>query len=298
MSIFVHVDDVGATESATRRVLDAWKKGLIDSFSILGNGEALPIVQSALAKHRNRPLRIGVHLNLSEGKSLTDNNLLAGPDENFIYGFGGLLWRWTTSGKHQKQRLFKEIENEWHAQIDKAKEICSPRKIDSLDGHIHIHMLPFLFPVAAKLALENDISEIRISDEVFHFSGKWIENISIAFLINILKYALLKICSYPAKRSAKKYELKYPDALIGILYTGIMTSSRACDGIKAAMKRGAKNIEVVFHIGRANKLEAQQWRLSKQEFQSLQRDKEYRELIEFRKGSCIEKGARRAVQAK
>jgi len=283
MSVLVHIDDVGATESATRRVLDAWQNGFIDGFSILANGEALNIVQSQLVQQKNRPITLGVHLNLCEGKALGHTSLITGENGFFKYGFGGILWQWLRSGKSRKRSLLNQIENEWRIQIRKVKEICAPRKIDTLDGHIHIHMLPMLFPLAVKLARAEAIAGIRISSEIFYVSGGWIENISKHFLINTLKHVILKGLSFSARSIAYKTGLQAPDAIVGVLYTGMMTRAAARDGIRKAQMRGAKKIEVVFHIGRANEVEARRWRMSKEEFQSQGRDREYKELIAFRK---------------
>jgi len=283
MSVLVHVDDVGATESATQCVLDAWQNGFIDGFSILANGEALNIVRSKLAQQKIIPLTLGVHLNLCEGQALGPASLITGEGGIFKYGFGGILWQWLRSDKSRKRCLLNQIEDEWRIQIRRVKEICAPRKIDRLDGHIHIHMLPMLFPLAVKLARAEAIAKIRISSEIFYVSGNWRKNISKQFLINTLKHVLLKSLSYSAKPIARKTGLQTPDAIVGVLYTDMMTRAAARDGIRQAQKRRAKKIEVVFHIGRANEEEARRWRVSQGVFQSQQRDREYKELIAFRK---------------
>ena len=73
-----------------------------------------------------------------------------------------------------------QVEIEWREQIKRVIEVFSPRSFTAVDSHDHVHMLPFLFPIAAKLAREFDLPEIRISNEIYHFSIK--ESIHIVLI--------------------------------------------------------------------------------------------------------------------
>lgn len=289
MKIIFHCDDIGATSSMTKRILETWKAGFLDGFSILANGGATSELRLGLLSDPDREARISVHLNLSEGKSLTqpcDIPLLVDSHGNLKRGFAGLLFLWITSSKTKRKDLLLQVEKEWRTQIIEARRICTPRKITSIDSHMHIHVIPFLFPIAARLAGEEGIPEIRISYEVFYFSSKLVESLSLSFLVNVIKHLVLRGCSRFARRFAKEDGLRGPEALIGVLYTGRMTRTTAKSGIAAAMRKGLQVIEVLFHIGRASGGESSRWKhhQSRGTFSlSERRDKEYFELMILRR---------------
>lgn len=289
MKILFHCDDIGATSSMTKRVLETWKAGLIDGFSILANGDATSAVRLGLLSEPDRDARISVHLNLCEGKSLVeprDIPLLADSDGNLNQGFIKLLILWFTSSKLKKEALLRQIEKEWRAQITEVKRICSPRKVTAVDSHINIHMLPFLFPLAVKLAKEEGITEIRILYEVFYLSSHLADSLSMGFLVNIVKHLILRQCSSSARRFTKEHGLTGPEAFIGILYTGKMTRTTAKSGIAAARRKGLQVVEIVFHIGRASGRESNRWEHHRNLATfplSERRDMEYFELMALRK---------------
>ncbi len=289
MENIFHCDDIGATSSMTKRILEAWKAGLLNGFSILANGDATSEVRLGLLSDPDRDARISVHLNLCEGKSLIeprDIPLLADSHGNLNQGFVRLLILWFTSSKMKKNALLRQIEKEWRAQITEVKRICSPRKITAIDSHMHIHMIPFLFPVAARLAKGQDIPEIRISYEVFYFSSSLVESLSLPFLVNVIKHLVLRECSRFARRFAKEHGLTGPESLIGILYTGRMTRTAAKSGIAAAMRKGLQMVEILFHIGRASDRESGRWGHCRRRGTfslSERRDREYFELMALRK---------------
>ena len=184
--------------------------------------------------------------------------------------------------------LLKEIETEWRAQIEKVKEIIKPRVLRAIDGHIHIHMPSFLFDLAARLAREYSIPEIRIVAEPFYISSKFSECFSKTFIINIVKRWVLAVFGHYNIRIAKKYGLKHPDAMIGVLYSGIISKANIKSGIIAAENRGKKRIEVLMHIGRAEESELSRWQgnHSKAGFVlNHNRDLEYADLVLLRKNN-------------
>jgi hypothetical protein len=72
-----------------------------------------------------------------------------------------------------------------------------------------------------------------------------------------------------------------PDALVGVLYTGRMTAAAAKAGIEAARRHGAREVEVIFHIGRADEEELPRWGGLPEIgafYLSSARDREYEEL--------------------
>jgi len=69
-NLIVNADDLGWTEGVNRGIVEAHRRGLVTSTSLLANGRAW---ESALATSREYPeLGIGVHLNLSDGPPIAD----------------------------------------------------------------------------------------------------------------------------------------------------------------------------------------------------------------------------------
>jgi chitin disaccharide deacetylase len=286
MKITYHCDDIGLTPNVTQRILSAWREGLITSFSIIANGLEPSQVNDGLHKSSNIDARIAVHLNLSDGKAISAHHKQFVSETGYFNGsFFGLLIAWLKSSADDKASLLNAIEEEWRAQIQVVKGLIGPREVTVIDGHTHIHMLPFLFPIAARLAKEFGIPEIRVSDEIFHLSSTMKENISPVFVINILKHVVLRICSIKAKKVCQQYQLAYQQKILGILYSGNMTAAAASSGIERANKSGITSLEVLFHIGRATREEMTllgEGTASTDFSVSIWRDIEYIELKQLR----------------
>lgn len=253
MRIHVHSDDVGATEAASDAVLDVWEAAGLDSFSILPNGAGLAIARDRLRRSADRPARIAVHLNLSEGPSVSPQSavpLLVDPGGDLKLGFERLLLTWLRSSKPGRAELVRQVHTEWRAQVDVVRQAVAPRTIAALDSHRHVHMLPFLFRVAGEIAREEGIAGIRISREAAYLASPS-DLLRPYFWANVVKHAVLRVCAAVVAPAARRSGLSAPDGIVGVLYTGHMTERRALAGIRAASRASAGETEVVFHVGRA-----------------------------------------------
>jgi hypothetical protein len=272
----------------SRRILDAWRAGLLDGFSIMANGDAIERARSALADERDRQARIAAHVNLNEGKALlkpSDVPLLTDSEGYFTQNFAGMLKLWLGSSTANRKNLLDQVEREWRAQIHRVQEVISPRKLTAIDSHTHIHMIPFLFGVASRLARDQGVPEIRITAEPFYLSPERGENRSRRFFVNIVKHAVLQVCSSRAFSIAKRAGIGHPDAFIGVLYSGMMAEGNIEAGISWAERRGVRRFEILLHIGRATEDELQRWRGDREEAEfalSPSRDIEYESLIKLR----------------
>ncbi len=285
-SILFHSDDLGATVQVSRDILTQWSAGALHGFSILANGEAVKDISSALNRDSQKEARISVHLNLSEGPPCAPTEkvpLLVNENGLLRHTFGTLLVQFLTK-RSQRMAFLAQVEAEWDAQIKEVKRIVSPRAVNSVDGHMHIHMLPFLFPLAARLAKENGVSQIRISREPFYICEK-LDILKAFFWVNSLKHFILKWCSISAVQVCKTMQLNSLSGIIGILYTGRMSTPRILAGIKAANKKGFKDLEVVLHVGRASESELKRWHNNPgigKFYRSPWRDLEKKNLLEAR----------------
>ncbi len=297
MRIYLHTDDLAATESMSKGMLDRWTHGYLDGFSVMANGEATQMCQAALTAASERPARVIAHLNLVEGPSSAppaDVPLLVDHNGNLKHGFASLLSLWLTSSSQQRRALQAQVELEWRAQIRQVAAMVAPRAVNGVDGHVHLHMLPFLFPIAARLAREIGIPAIRITHEPFHLEHGWRDLFDKQVLINLIKHVILNTCSISARKVARQTGLNALQYVVGVLYSGRMTAASAMAGIDAAQRRGAESVEVLFHVGRAAEHERQRWgqRRAFSDFPcSAQRDQEFAELALLHQ-HLVERGLR------
>jgi len=284
-----HSDDIGATMNVTEDILAAWKSGYIDGFSILANGEAIDKINKELKTFEQLSAKISTHLNLSEGNSLLRGNevdLLVDKKGHFVHSFVSLLIHWIFSSTSAKNKLLNQIYLEWKSQIEIIGKLIAPRKIWQIDSHTHIHMLPFLFPIACRLAEENNINIVRISDEPFYYVNFLRDFTSRQFLINISKNLILKLFSISAKKMIRNHGLTQPPKIIGILYSGMMCYSSIHLGILNAKKRNIKELDVIVHIGRGHLDNSSRWQNTKhfaRFYLSENRAHELKELVRFQK---------------
>lgn len=286
MRLELHADDLGASAGINKNIIFAWKLGAIDGVSVLANGDALHEAAEQINSRPDLPLRVVAHLNLSEGRPTAQASevpLLVNEDGKLFRGFLGLWLLWLKSDKAGRAALLNEVETEWRAQIDAIRRAVSPRNVQAVDGHIHVHMLPFLFEVAARLAREADISEIRISREIRHFSFR--DTWRPGCAANLIKHQLLRLLAGPAERTAGTYGLGSPNAVAGLLYSGRMSRSAIEAAVAAARRSGIEWLEVICHPGRASADEESRW-AGRPElagfYRSANRDLEYEAMLQMR----------------
>lgn len=273
--------------------------GYLDGFSVMANGEAGQACSAGLAAAAERPARLVAHLNVTEGPSsapAAQVPLLVDDEGNLKQSFSSLALFWLKESPGQRQRLLEQIEREWRAQISGVIEMVAPRQVTGVDGHMHVHMLPFLFPIAARLAQENGISGIRVTREPFHLERGWSDLFTAPVLVNFLKHIVLRVCAGPADKVVRQLGLSTSGYVVGVLYSGRMTAAAALSGITVAQRRGAESVEVLFHVGRAADEERQRWG-GRQEFADFacaaSRDQEFAELALLHK-QLLDQGLRKS----
>jgi len=262
--IILHSDDLGITSHVTKHILDAWRAGYLDGFSIIANGDAVKQIPDALIFNSEKKARISVHFNLTEGRSSAAADqipLLVDAYGQLRHTFSSLLLIIIFSSWNKRRDLFNQIYIECIAQIKVVRSLCVGRTITALDGHNHIHMIPGVFTAVALAAHAEGIPEIRISAEPFFIDNPWADWIKSFWWVNLLKHHLLNFFALYAYRVAKQIGLYSSKAIIGILYSGNMSMTRALSGINAAISK--EEIEVLFHIGRAKSNEAKRWKNSR-----------------------------------
>ena len=223
----LNADDFGMSQAFNQAVLKGYQQGILTSASICSNGEAFESAVGEIIPQCPN-LSVGVHLNIIEGKSLTDVRMLTDEYGNFNNGYGALIL------KSFNQEFLKQVEQEFRAQIKLA---ISRTKIDHIDSHVHTHAIPNIFKIVVKLAKEYNIPYVRTQFEHFYMIPSIKKHLTLAYPINLIKIILLNTFTMINKPLLEENNLKTNDYLIGVGYTGMMSDRTIAYGLKSLMKK-------------------------------------------------------------
>ena len=218
----LNADDFGMSKELNKAVLDGHNNGFLTSASLCANGKAFSAAVNDILPECPG-LGTGVHLNVIEGKSLTKCKLITDKNGNFNKGY-----LYVMLNSHKKS-LLNELEAEFRAQIETVKKYCKP---DHIDSHVHVHAIPKIFELTAKLAKEYEIPFIRTQYEKFYTIPSLKKHLNLAYFINIIKIILLNTFTLKNKNTVKKYDLRTNDFILGVGYTGMMEPKTVEFGLK------------------------------------------------------------------
>lgn len=154
--LIINADDFGETIQITKGIADCISAGVVTSTTILANMPGTDLA-FRLAVGNSRKVSFGVHLNICEGKPLAKPSSMVRPEGSFF------------PKRYQALRAFtgrlnlKEVEIELRAQIMLVK--AAGVDVSHLDSHKHLHQLPGVAEVVAKLAAEFKIRRVRCTLE-------------------------------------------------------------------------------------------------------------------------------------
>ena len=242
--LVVQGDDLGLALASNEGVREAYKHGHLTNASLVTNGSA---VDSAVADViPDCPgLGIGLHLNIVDGQSLRrripKNSRLCNPAGNYKTSFFRLLYAHATGDKG----IFDEVEEEYRSQIEAAfSRGIVPAQLNS---HQHFHMVPSVFEITCKLAVEYSVPYVRISRERFSFGGGLTSHLGAWYPANLIKHVLLNALSHKAVRIAERFGVKTNDFFIGATYTGHMSGATLRSGLARVSVSPGGVVEALLH---------------------------------------------------
>jgi predicted glycoside hydrolase/deacetylase ChbG (UPF0249 family) len=226
--LIVNADDLAMTPGANAGIFKGYDNGLINYASIMANCDYF---NEAIDGAKKRPaLNIGMHLNLTYGKSLTKNPLFCNSKGEFNLGYKELLLT-------KNQEFLEAIESEWEEQIKRVLDFNI--KLTHIDSHRHIHLIPHLYPIVIKLAKKYNINRVRLIKEGLFSSLALTKRANFILNGGIIKYALLRGFSI----IDAKYKDLYKDInFYSILYTGVVSKE-----ILQKLKNSSKTYEIMVH---------------------------------------------------
>ena len=208
INLIVHADDLGISKKVNEGILQAHTNGILTSASIIANGAAF---EHAVEICRSVPtLDVGVHLTLVEEQALLTSDVIAtlvNSDRKFHRNAKEFAKKYFMG----KIRL-TEVKQELEAQVRKV--LSSGIKVSHLDSHQHLHMLPRIHEITAKIAKQFEIPAIRFTREKIRLSMlKEMRLFSRLFLLSVLNRM---------PRLPEDLEVKQTDHFAGFLFSGIL----------------------------------------------------------------------------
>lgn len=182
-NIIINADDLGFTLGVNLAIQKAHLEGFLTHASLVANTDHFDhAISEVLPSCPN--LKIGLHLNLTVGKSLHKGSSFS-ENGKFNNTFVKLLFLRKTA------KVLKDLEAEIEVQILKLKS--NGVDIQHIDGNEHIHIIPSINKIVNKLAKKYSIGRIREINEDWFTTLKF--NARTASFSNFIKLFLLKFLS-------------------------------------------------------------------------------------------------------
>jgi hopanoid biosynthesis associated protein HpnK len=156
LRVIFNADDFGATTEINQAVLLAHQKGVLTSASLMVNGlachEAIEIAQ------KTPTLAVGLHLVLVNGRSSLGPETLphlvdrSGNFSSDALG-AGIAYFFSPATR-------RELTQEIAAQFEKFAATGLP--LDHVNGHLHMHVHPAIFPIVLLQAVDHQAAGLRL----------------------------------------------------------------------------------------------------------------------------------------
>jgi chitin disaccharide deacetylase len=244
--LVVNADDFGIAEGVNRGIFEAYRRGIVTSTTLMANGQAF---DSAVALALDSPrLGVGIHLNLTEGRPVSD--LSAVPSlVNEAGHFSGGPISFAQKILSGKLRL-AQVEREFAAQIEKVR--AAGIAVTHLDSHKHVHMLPGVFPIVVQLARRFGIPAVRWAvEQPLGLSALVRGNGGFRILCQYVKAQGLAMVAVGFKQRLQRAGLASPAYFYGITQTGSLDRAEL-EAILRNLPEGTS--ELMCHPGYADRV--------------------------------------------
>lgn len=236
-------DDFALNRSCSEAIIEAIAQSRLQATSVLAGGED----QSNFKRLSDaKPIFINVHLNLLEGKALTNGGAAFGittKDNFFCLTLGELIKKLMFSPK--RDGLKQWILAEFCQQIEFVYRHF-PQYDMRLDGHLHIHILPPLRDVMANIFRKYPIKYVRIPSEL-----NYIRNIGpFEKIKGNLRRFLLRFWAQGLRQLIDRNHISTSDYFLGAQASCQLTRDDLDVGLRAITqlnKTSNPTIEVMTH---------------------------------------------------
>lgn len=217
--LIVNADDLGLTPGVNRAIIDAARRGIVTSATMMANGAAFDDAVKAVSG--TPPVGIGCHVDLIQLSPVLPPNqvrsLIAG--QHFRPGFAGFAGR-AMRGKMEASQISAEAA----AQIRKLQS--AGVKVSHFDTHKHTHVFPPVLKALLRAAAECGVKAVRnpfepeVALDFKDVYRRW-ETLSRWTAVKSLR-ALAR----DFRREVERAGVATTDGTVGIALTGHMTQAR------------------------------------------------------------------------
>ncbi|KKS77838.1 MAG: hypothetical protein UV74_C0002G0064 [Candidatus Woesebacteria bacterium GW2011_GWB1_43_14] len=240
MKVIVHNDDFGHNLAFTNAIAKCVNFGITSSASLTVNGVDHKHALRTFRTKSFKKIGLGLHLNLTDGPTVTSE--LA--DEQGLYKRRFQHYFQELYVFHSKS-LLQAIERDLSHQFEVAKKERLP--IDHVNGHDHIHMIPPIFAIVARLTKKYHLRYIRFSEEDYYLTSGLKNDTRPLLNKNIIKFGILKFCARKCTPLFRKYYLKKSEACFGVLHTDNMSEEVILGILRHASEKNYSLIDIVSH---------------------------------------------------
>lgn len=164
MNLVVNADDFGISEEVNKAIAECFEKGYIDRTTIMVN---MPYAREAavIAEKNGFTDRVGIHINLTAGKPLTEG--IAGNayfcDESGQ--FNAAFYRNTRLRLHMDRKTVNDIYEEIKAQYEEYLRLGFTLR--HVDSHHHVHTNYPVLKALKKVSSKYPLESVRLSRNLY-----------------------------------------------------------------------------------------------------------------------------------
>lgn len=260
--LIVSADDLGLTRGSSDAIFEAVDAGMLTSVSILANGPAFGYAIDNY-KLRSHFLTLRVHLNLTEGKPVhkaSEVPLLVDA-RGYFKPLNTLVCSYFLSTPSVRRNMCEQISLELKQQMHLVFATGVTQGTLHVDGHQHVHLLPFVFNEIIKLKEKFPITYIRTVREPLNVTLDSFLKSPFHFVTHtIVGGYTLALLSEHACKKAEQANISTNDWFVGMRHSGRMTEKEARSGLRAVVaEEGVGETEILFHPGSVSFDEKLDW---------------------------------------
>jgi predicted glycoside hydrolase/deacetylase ChbG (UPF0249 family) len=160
-TLIINADDFGMSSSVNLAILTSIETGLVTSTSMMANMPGFESAVTLVREHKDLQNRIGVHLNLTEGRPLS-RPILDCPLFCSVDGYLALDREYPLFhlSRKEKDAAYTELKT----QLERV--LAAGIRPIHLDSHHHIHTEWAIAPLVCRLAREYQIPRIRLTRNI------------------------------------------------------------------------------------------------------------------------------------
>jgi len=212
ISLIINADDLGINPERDRGVIEAFEHGIVTSATMIANGSSFA---TAVTHARAVGLPVGVHLNLSDGITLSGPIMGLTDQDNRLPGKQQLR-RYLLGNNHDLAGMHRELS----AQIEKI--VGTGLNPVHIDGHQHCQIYPPLTEMIIELAREFSLDAMRSSCPADPSDA-------VTPLELVEELDLFQRLGQKARESIKRAGIRTPDGLWGLPQLHSLDTAKLCE---------------------------------------------------------------------